>query len=72
MPRKIKLSAIIPPIREWRFFDNFFLTPAIATFSLNTYKYGKDYMYTRYITLYWLWFDISLTWEYGKAYKTYL
>ena len=46
-------------------FDDFYLLPTIGSFTLNTYKYGARYLYTRYIDIFFLWFCISFQIQYG-------
>lgn len=66
MKRKIRIRTEFQHVRYWRFFESFYLIPTLATFTLNTFQYGvSKYYYTRYVCLYWLWFNVSLSWEYG-------
>ena len=70
MKRKIRFKTHFQPIKDWLYFENFFLLPTICIFSLNTYRRVSDnYLYTRYIKFYWLWFDIGIQWEYGDPEK---
>ena len=56
-----------PHLKELRFFNDFYLFPTIGFFTLNTYKYGERYRYTRYIDIFFLWFSISFQIRYDKS-----
>lgn len=67
MNRNFKFKCDLPNIKAWRFFEQFYIIPTLGTFATNTYYWGKDYYYTRYIELYWLWFSIGVSWDFGKV-----
>lgn len=54
-----------PHRKELQFFDDFYLLPTIGFFTLNTYKYGARYLFTRYINIFFLWFSISFQIQHG-------
>ena len=65
--RKIEIEREFPNIKEWRFFEIFYFLPTIITWSTNTYcSKSENYLYTRYVEFWFLWFMIGISWEYGK------
>lgn len=58
--------------REMWLFEHFYFLPCFATFSQNTYKYGKEYLFTRYFVFQWLWYQWFIMLDYGKADKELL
>ena len=69
MKRDFKFHFYYPTPGGWKYFEDFYFIPTIATFSLNTFTGNKGYMFTRYISFMWLWFHIDVSWKYGKADK---
>ena len=65
----VKFHYVGTPIKGWKFFDNFFLWPALYVGSINTYSYGEKYMFTRMISIYFLWFEIGVDIKYGDVDK---
>lgn len=54
-------------IKAWKFFEAFYLIPTLETSCINTYSYGKPYLFTRSIGFCWLWFYVGIQWDYGKV-----
>lgn len=67
--RRLTFRFIGQSFRECLYFQHFFLTPAIGTFDMNTYKYGKKWMFTRLFTLYIFWWEFAIEWQHGLAEK---
>ena len=65
--RRLSFKFIGQPIKSWFYFEHFFLLPAIATFDMNDYSYGKKYMYKRVYALYIFWWEFALEWRHGLA-----
>lgn len=65
--RRLSFKFIGQPIKSWFYFEHFFFLPAIATFNMNDYSYGKKYKYKRVYALYIFWWEFSLEWRHGLA-----
>lgn len=65
LTKRFAIELSWPHLKALLFFDGFYLFPTIDSFTLNTYKYGARYLYTRYIDILFLWFSISFQIQYG-------
>ena len=65
--KRLTFMFIGEKIKNWKFFDSFFLIPTIATFDENVYQYGKKWMYMRIFAFYFLWYSFHIEWKHGLA-----
>ena len=65
---RVEFQLILIPIKYWKYFHNFYLLPTLYIGSMNTYNGGK-YLFTRIISLYFLWWEIGFVIKYGIANK---
>ena len=68
--RNFTIDFIGQPIKNWGLFDDFYILSTVYTAAINTYSVHKKYMYTRVIDICWLWFMVTLQWEYKESIRS--
>lgn len=64
--KHIKVNISVQPVKNWRYFDDFYVLPTIYLATINTYSAFSKYQFTRFIDVLWLWFGLSIQWEYKR------
>lgn len=65
--KRLTFIVIGPGKNGWKYFQHFFFTPAIATFTQNIYGLSKKWMFQRIFVFYILWWEFSIDWKYGNV-----
>lgn len=61
--KRLKFGFVGCPIKDWIFFEHFFLIPTIGTFDSCTYHYGDRWNDTRVYALYIFWWTFYIDWK---------
>lgn len=65
--KRLTLSFVGQTFHELGYFYHFFFIPTIATFSENVYGLQRKWLYQRVFAIYFLWWEVSINWKYGRA-----
>ena len=65
--KRLTVSMVGVPFRQWKFFEHFFFLPTIATFSENIYGLQRKWYFQRVFSFYIFFWEFSINWKYGRT-----